>query len=84
MKAKLLQRAGSDGLRAVSRVMTMMDDDGSKPLTKDELKFGLADWGLQLNIAEVDAIFGFFDRDNSGSISFDEFLKGMRGPMSER
>lgn len=84
VKAKLLQRAGSDGLRAVSRVMTMMDDDGSKTLTKDELKFGLADWGLQLNIAEVDAIFGFFDRDNSGSISFDEFLKGMRGPMSER
>ena len=32
VKCKLLQRAGSDGLRAVARVMKMMDDDGSRTL----------------------------------------------------
>ena len=84
VKAKLLQRAGSDGLRAVSRVMNMMDDDGSKTLTKTELKNGLADWGLPLNLMEVEALFTFFDTDRSGVISFDEFLRGLRGPMSER
>ena len=84
VKAKLLQRAGSDGLRAVARVMKMMDDDGSRTLSKEELKTGLSDWGLDLNYSEIDSLFTFFDRDNSGSISFDEFLKGMRGPMSER
>ena len=84
VKAKMLQRAGSDGLRAVGRVMKMMDDDGSRTLTKQELKTGLADWGLPLNIKEVDSLFSFFDRDNSGTVSFDEFLKGLRGPMSER
>ncbi|GMI15003.1 hypothetical protein TrVE_jg10976 [Triparma verrucosa] len=84
VKNKMMQRAGSDGLRAVARVMAMMDDDGSKTLTKQELKNGLADWGLPLNIMEVDALFTFFDRDRSGTVSFDEFLKGLRGPMSER
>jgi Ca2+-binding EF-hand superfamily protein len=84
VKGKLLQRAGSDGLRAVSKVMNMMDDDGSKTLTKMELKNGLADWGLPLNLMEIDSLFTFFDRDGSGTISFDEFLKGLRGPMSER
>lgn len=53
-------------------------------LTKQELKNGLSDWGLPLNIREVDAIFTFFDRDNSGLISFDEFLRGLRSPMSEK
>ena len=84
VKTKLLKRAGSDGLRAVGRVMKMMDDDGSRTLSKNELKNGLSDWGLDLNYSEVDGLFSFFDRDNSGSISFDEFLKGLRGPMSDR
>ena len=30
VKAKMLKRAGSDGLRAIHRVMKIMDDDGSK------------------------------------------------------
>ena len=64
----MLSRAGSDGLRAIHRVMRIMDDDGSKSQTKLELKNGLADWGLPLNIREIDSIFTFFDRDNSGSI----------------
>jgi len=52
--------------------------------SKNELKNGLSDWGLDLNYSEIDALFTFFDRDNSGTISFDEFVKGMRGPMSDR
>ncbi|GMH70544.1 hypothetical protein TrRE_jg9014, partial [Triparma retinervis] len=66
-------------LQSVQKGGSMIDT-----LTKQELKNGLADWGLPLNIREVDAIFTFFDRDNSGLISFDEFLKGLRGPMSGR
>ena len=35
----------------------IMDDNGDKRLTKDELKYGLRDYGLDLSPAEIDQAF---------------------------
>ena len=39
---------------------------------------------LGLTAPEVDMIFKFFDEDGSGTITYDEFLFGVRGEMNER
>lgn len=61
-----------------------MDNNGDKTLSKEEFKYGLQDYGLELNIREIDEIFRYFDRDHSGTISIDEFLIGLKGDMNLR
>ena len=43
-----------------SSTLAIMDDNGDKRLTKDELKYGLQDYGIDLNIREMDEIFNYF------------------------
>jgi hypothetical protein len=40
--------------------LAIMDNNGDKRLTKDELKYGLQDYGIELNIREMDEIFNYF------------------------
>ena len=66
------------------RSLRIMDNNGDKRLSKAELKQGLQDFGVDLNLQELDHVFTYFDTDRSGCISFDEFLVGMRGEMNSR
>jgi Ca2+-binding EF-hand superfamily protein len=52
-----------------------MDDDGSKSLSSYEFEKAMRDFGLRVPAPEVKALFRTFDRDGSGSISFDELLQ---------
>ena len=47
-------------------------------LDYEELKKGVKDYGLNMSKNELDDLFKAFDKDNSGSISFDEFLQALR------
>jgi len=47
-------------------------------LDYEELKNGCKDYGLNMQKAELDDLFACFDKDNSGTISFDEFLLALR------
>ena len=69
--AKILERCGGGGLKGLQRTISIMDDNGDKRLSKEEL--GLQDYGIILNIREVDDIFTAFDRDRNGFIDVDEF-----------
>lgn len=44
----------------VCSTLAIMDNNGDKRLTKDELKYGLQDYGIELNIREMDEIFNYF------------------------
>lgn len=72
------------GLNGLQRSLRLMDTNGDKRLTKDELKTGLCKFGVDVNYHEIDYLFTHFDADRSGCISADEFLVGMRGEMSTR
>ena len=83
-KAKLKTRGGLNGIRSISRTLRIMDDSGDKSLSRAELISGCKDIGLKLSTKDVNELFAHFDKDNSGKINFDEFLVGLRDPMSAR
>ena len=59
-----------------------MDDDGSKSLNQMEFFKALSDYKLGFSKAECVAIFNYFDVDSSGQITYDEFIRAIRGPMN--
>lgn len=59
-----------------------MDDDNSKSLNKYEFTKAMTDYMLGFSQAEISALFSYFDVDSSGTISYDEFLRSIRGPMN--
>jgi len=59
-----------------------MDDDNSKSLNKAEFNKALIDYKLGFTAGECGTLFEYFDVDSSGSISYDEFIRAVRGPMN--
>ena len=55
-----------------------MDDDGSRTLDFKEFKKGVHDYGLVLDDGVVQQAFQTIDKDSSGTVDFDEFLKALR------
>ncbi|TMW65851.1 hypothetical protein Poli38472_003616 [Pythium oligandrum] len=72
------------GLNALARTLRLMDANGDKRLTKDELKVGLRKCGVDVTFHELDQLYTVLDSDRSGCIDFDEFLVAMRGKMNAR
>ncbi len=55
-----------------------MDDNSNRKLEFDEFKKGLTEYGTGFSKDEIVSLFSQFDKDNSGSIDFDEFLEAVR------
>jgi Ca2+-binding EF-hand superfamily protein len=81
MKTKLASR-GARGIVGLQRQFKIMDDDGSKSLNKYEFIKACSDYGLGFSKEDLAALFTYFDVDNSNCISYDEFLRAIRGPMN--
>ena len=84
LRERIVERGGTTGIQSLARVMKIMDDSGDRKLSREELKYGLTDYGMPMSAAELDDLFHAFDADNSGSISFNEFLLKLANPMNER
>ena len=78
-----LAARGARSIRGFSRVFKIFDDAGDRKLSKDDLVYGLQDYGLDISGAEVETLISELDKDGSGSLSFDEFLVGLRGAPNE-
>jgi Ca2+-binding EF-hand superfamily protein len=61
-----------------------MDDDASRSLSLAEFSKALGEAALEWSEAQRALLFGHFDADQSGAISFDEFLNAVRGVLNER
>jgi Ca2+-binding EF-hand superfamily protein len=83
VKAELLRR-GAHGIRGLGIVFRRMDDNRDRHLDKYEFQWGLRENGHELSPKEMDELFDFFDENKDGRVSYNEFLKAIRGDMNER
>lgn len=60
------------------RFFHRLDQDRSRSLDARELQRGLADLGLALDMAEAEGVCRRWDRDGSGTLDLEEFLRALR------
>lgn len=80
----VLLRGGSSGIHSLGRIFRLMDNDGSRRISANELQIGLQDFGLDVGGKDLQLLLAAIDRDNTGSLSFDEFLVSIRGHVNKR
>lgn len=80
-----LKRRGANGILSLARLFKIMDDDKSGNLDMTEFVKAMKESKIS-DISEkaIKHLFRYFDIDDSGSISYDEFLVGVRGVMNAR
>jgi Ca2+-binding EF-hand superfamily protein len=81
--AGISDRTGGSGIKGLASIFRRFDDSRDKKLDRREFSEGLKDYGIKVSKTDMDQIFAHFDRDFSGTISFDEFLRVCRGSMSK-
>lgn len=67
----------------ISKKFKIADDDNSKALNQAEFKKAMHDFRIGLNDKQVGIAYKVFDRDGSGEISYDEFLRSVVGRMNQ-
>jgi Ca2+-binding EF-hand superfamily protein len=78
-----LNQRGARGFIGLQRQFKIMDDDNDKGISYREFTKALKDYKIDLNDDESRAVFREFDSDQSGILSIDEFVRGVRGEMND-
>ena len=79
-----LRNSGADGICGLARKFRIMDDDGSGTLDLEEFRKAMKESRLNLTERQLKHLFLYFDKDDSGGITYDEFLVGIRGVLNKR
>lgn len=66
----------------LQRSFKIMDDDESKSLDIYEFTKAVKDYRIDVPENEIQTLFNAFDVDRNGTLSYDEFLRSVRGPMN--
>lgn len=77
IRSKLASR-GVRGICSIARNFRIIDDNNSQSLDMNEFRKAAKDFRFGLSEQEVEKAFLAFDRDNTGIIDYDEFLRTIR------
>ena len=80
---KRIAARGARGISGIGKKFKIADDNDSKSLDAQEFKKAMHDFRIGLSDKQVEQAFRIFDRDGSGEISYDEFLRSIRGGMNQ-
>jgi Ca2+-binding EF-hand superfamily protein len=80
-RARLAAR-GARGMVGLQRSFKIMDDNNSLTLDKQEFIKAIKDFRVDISESDLGKLYDAFDRDGSGELSYDEFLRSVRGPMN--
>lgn len=78
-----LKRRGAEGMQGLARNFRICDTNDSGQLDDEELAKCFRLCKIQLTPDEFVTLFRFFDRSGDGMISYDEFVKTVRGKMND-
>ena len=82
---KELKERGANGYHGLQRKFRIMDDDGSHSLNQSEFKKAMKEMNFDdITDRELATMYSYFDKDRNGSISFEEFIQGVRDPLNAR
>lgn len=71
------------GIKNIGRRFRVVDECGDRRMDKHEFRRAVHDVHVDLTASEVDDIFASFKETPDGTISFEDFLTVVRGPMSD-
>jgi len=78
-----IAKRGVRGIMSLRRSFMIADDNNDKTIDSAEFKKLIHDYRIPIEEKDVKALFNEFDSDKSGSISYDEFLRGVVGEMND-
>ena len=79
-----LQAQGPMTVLSLARQFKIIDENGNKVIDFSEFTKGIKNAGLKVPPEVLEELFQSFDYDNSGAISYDEFMVRILGEMNER
>ena len=78
-----IAKRGARGIMSLRRSFMIADDNNDKTIDANEFKKLIKDYRIPVEEKDVKKLFDEFDSDKSGSISYDEFLRGVIGEMND-
>ena len=81
LKTKLAKR-GVRGISSIGKKFKIADDNRSQSLDSGEFMKCMHDFRIGMNQRQCQAVFKIFDRDGSGEVGYEEFLRMIRGEMN--
>lgn len=79
-----LVRRGANSLVEMGRSFRQLERRRTGSVTLEDFSRACSMYGIKLSEQELNAIFGFYDRDRSGLIRVDDVMWGLRGDMPDR
>jgi Ca2+-binding EF-hand superfamily protein len=84
----ILRSGGINSLKTLGRQFRFMDKSGNGTVDREELEraMNIMLRGCRLNLGPSDMkmVFDIFDHDKDGRVSYNEFIRGIRGKMNDR
>jgi Ca2+-binding EF-hand superfamily protein len=78
-----IKARGARGIIGLSKLFSIMDDDGSKTISQYEFGKACRDFKVGVSEENVPILFEAFDTNRDGTLNYDEFLMAIRGELND-